>query len=371
MNRITVPKRANWEKTVESQGLTFHSRGSPYWNEGVAYKFTSAEIDTIEKAANDVHELYLAAAQRVIERDEFDKLALSPYAAALIKQSWNKSEQHLYGRFDMLYDGTGAPKMIEYNADTPTSLLEASVIQWYWLHDMRPQADQFNSLHEKLIDRWKVLGTTPTHFTTLRDIEEDVMTVSYLQDTAAQAGVPTSYIDLEDVGYEASTDAFVDAEGKRIERAFKLYPWEWMVNEQFSGYLGTARTQLVEPAWKMLWSNKGMLPILWEMAPNHPNLLPTYFKPNGMSAWAQKPLLSREGANVTLYENGVFNRSGGEYGEEGFVYQQLHHVRSFDGKNPVLGVWMIGDTASGMGIRESDGAITDNKSQFTPHYFEK
>ena len=59
----------------------------------------------------------------------------------------------IYGRFDLRYDGAGPAKLLEYNADTPTTLLEASILQWNWLKDTHEGDDQWNSLHEKLVER--------------------------------------------------------------------------------------------------------------------------------------------------------------------------------------------------------------------------
>ncbi len=70
----------------------------------------------------------------------------------------------LYGRFDFAYDGRNI-KMLEYNADTPTGLLEASVAQWLWIEQVSGIAnrDQFNSIHEDLIKRWKTILPRGSH----------------------------------------------------------------------------------------------------------------------------------------------------------------------------------------------------------------
>ena len=47
-----------------------------------------------------------------------------------IAASWKRRDASLYGRFDLRYDGQGPAKLLEYNADTPTSLFETAVFQW-------------------------------------------------------------------------------------------------------------------------------------------------------------------------------------------------------------------------------------------------
>jgi glutathionylspermidine synthase len=147
-----------------------------------------------------------------------------------------------------------------------------------------------------------------------------------------------------------------------------------MVREEFGQHLTKSSVIWVEPAWKMLLSNKGILPVLWELYPDHPNLLEASWRePATERAWVRKPMLGREGANITLHAPGKDLETDGDYGEEGFIYQDLAALKSFDGKYPVIGSWVIGhkegDTAAGIGIRESDTPITTNLSQFVPHLF--
>ena len=157
-----------------------------------------------------------------------------------------------------------------------------------------------------------------------------------------------------------------------MQSVFKLYPWEWMLEEDFGDSLLADRaTQWIEPAWKVILSSKGILPILWELNPGDPNLLEASFDKGKLTRYVQKPLFSREGSNVTIYdERGIFAETGGEYGEGEFIYQALSPLPEFDGQHPVIGSWIIGEGAGGIGIRESSGPITDNRSRFVPHRME-
>src|SRR5262249_27551941 len=146
---------------------------------------------------------------------------------------------------------------------------------------------------------------------------------------------------------------------------FKLYPWEWMVQEEFGKHIAQAETMWIEPTWKMVLSNKGILPVLWKLFPRHPNLLEAQFDgPGLMMSYVKKPLMGREGANITLHVRGSDRETTGPYGAEGFVYQDYTRLKTFDGRYPVLGSWLIGheegNAAAGMGIRESEDPITTN-----------
>ena len=372
MQRQVITARPNWQAKVEEIGLTFHTFPSgKYWDESAFYELTRAEVDALETAANTLHELCLEAAGAVIEHDWFARLGIPAAAVPAIRASWDADEFSLYGRFDFAFDGRTPPKLLEYNADTPTALIEASVAQWFWLQDSFKNLDQFNSIHERLIAAWKKFGRGPVYFSTVKDFPEDGQTVTYLQDTCAQAGLETRVIAVEDIGWNARLKRFVDLEERPIDTCFKLYPWEWLWHEEFAPQLALRTTQFIEPTWKMLLSNKGLLPILWELFPGHENLLACHERPEPLHGnFVRKPKLSREGCNVTLVERGqTVAETGGEYGAEGFVYQALAPAADFDGNHPVCGVWVIEHEAGGLGIREDTRRITGNFSRFVPHLF--
>ena len=300
-------------------------------------------------------------------------MLIPPAFAPLVESSWLQNTPSLYGRFDLAYDGRQPPKLLEYNADTPTSLLEAAVAQWQWLEETgRP--DQFNSLHEKLIERWSTLARgvpagSPVHFSCVKDNEEDRITVEYLRDTATQAGLATAFVHIEDVGWDGRS--FVGLDNEPIAAWFKLYPWEWLMREPFGAHLRDGRLHIVEPPWKALLSNKAILAVLWELFPDHPNLLPAYFTPDYLgSSFVTKPFFSREGANVTFAGGAREVKTGGPYGAEGLVYQARADLPAFEGRYPVIGAWIVGDEPAGIGIREDATPITSNTSRFVPHYFE-
>jgi len=396
MQRQKLSPRPNWQSIVEQQGLTFHTPdptpgepvdGRPYWDESACYEFTAAQVDQLEAAANELQTMCLAAAQNVIDNQRYAELEIPAEAVPLIEWAWNQEPPALYGRFDVLYDGSSPPKLLEYNADTPTSLLEAAVIQWYWLQDVFPAADQFNSLHEKLIAKWKDIDSyleKPIYFASA-DNPEDLLTVAYLRDTAQQAGLPTQQLLMQDIGWNEARHSFVDASPEElpIQSIFKLYPWESMLDEAFAAQCLSTYKQMnwIEPIWKLLLSNKGILPVLWELYPNHDLLLESQFV-NASSAWqpapgwVRKPMHSREGSNIIMaMPDGQTISTDGPYTDRLQIDQRLGpSISFFDSRDsstrwPVLGLWMIDQECCGMGIRESPGPITGNLSSFVPHFF--
>jgi len=373
MKRHTCNPRPDWREKVERIGLTFHSHEQgPYWDESACYELTAAEVDELEKAANTLHYLCIDAAEAVIQNKWWSRLGIPEAAIPAILRSWERDDFSLYGRFDLSYDGVHPPVMLEYNADTPTALVEASVAQWFWLQETQPGADQFNSIHERLIEAWRRWAGKTIHFSSVKQHAEDEMTVLYLRDCCEQAGVKTKSVFIDDIGWHAPQKHFVDLENEAIHTCFKLYPWEWLWHEEFGAHLAQEdRVQFIEPAWKMLLSTKGLLPVLWELFPGHPNLLPAYHEAGPLGErYIRKPKLSREGSNVSWFEGGtVVEENGGDYGAEGFIYQAAASLPEFDGNHPIFGVWIIDHEAGGLGIREDRRRITGNLSRFVPHYF--
>jgi glutathionylspermidine synthase len=377
MRRERSSPRRGWQQTVAAQGLPFHTpEGRTYWDESVCYRFSVAEVDVIEKATNDLQQMCLAAAQHVIDQDRFAEFGIPTAAVLAIRAAWNAEPPSIYGRFDLAYDGVNPPKMLEYNANTPTSLVEAAVIQWNWLEETHPGGDQFNSIHEKLIAQWQeirpYLKAGPLYLTGVDDVE-DIMTLAYLDDVAQQAGIETARIAIGDLGWNEGAREFRDLEERAVRNVFALYPWEWLLGEYPDALLAVLERDIwIEPVWKMLWSNKALLAVLWELYPEHENLLEARLDgPGRMAEYVRKPLLSREGANISLRTRAGLFETGGEYGEEGYVYQAAAKIPNLAGTYPVIGIWVVTDQgACGMGVRESDGPITDTLSRFVPHYME-
>lgn len=382
MRRIVCPERDDWQTTARAMGFTFHTmNGERYWDERAYYAFSLDEIERqIEGPTADIEAMCRELVSRAVDDDRYLRLLKIPEAYwTYIAASWKRGDPSLYGRMDLAFDGKGPAKLLEYNADTPTSLFEAAVFQWNWLEQaiarqiIPSRADQYNSLHEGLIEAWRKVGKGQhVHLTAVMASEEDAGTVSYLEDVARQAGLTTTMIDIEQIGSQ-DNGSFVDLDNRNIDLAFKLYPWEWMMREAFGARLKGASTRWIEPPWKAILSNKGILPLLWSMFPNHPNLLAAYFDNDPAagdlgSSYVRKPLYSREGANVALVASGeVFDEQPGPYGKEGFIRQQFASLGNFSGQYPVLGSWLVNGTPCGLSIREDENPITGNSSRFMPH----
>ncbi len=384
MERIAIAERPDWRAKATEYGFNFHTLyGEPYWCEDACYRFTLQQIETLETVTAELHQMCLQVVEKVVSSEALlTRFRIPAHTWDFVRESWRSAQPSLYSRLDLAWDGISAPKLLENNADTPTSLYEAAFFQWIWLEDqlkaghLPAGSDQFNSLQEKLISRFtefqRQRGINQLHFSCCRDSEEDRATVQYLQDCASEAGLPNDFLFIDDIGL-GEKGQFTDLNDRVIGNLFKLYPWEFMLREVFSTKLADCGVRWLEPGWKCILSNKALLPLLWQMFPNHPNLLPAWFAEDTFTApdkYVVKPLFSREGANIRIMEQGQeIARAEGPYGEEGMIVQQFHPLPKFGDSYTLIGSWLVNDQPAGIGIREDRQLITQDLSRFYPHFF--
>ncbi|KAK8049450.1 glutathionylspermidine synthase [Apiospora phragmitis] len=402
MRRIKIEKRPNATRLVQSQGLVYSYEPSPPSSVmAPASKSTTPSRprrSLLEAAGQDVFAMCCEAADYLI-------------AASWAREpAWGS----VYGRFDFY----------EFNADTPTSLVEAATIQWQWLEQTGHGRDQFNALTERLVPAWRrnlalieqgaLGGCRPAvvHFAASRGEPSG-------RGRHEHHAVDGDPIFMDQIGQSKHDGRFYDHKSRHLDVVFKLYPWEWMVEQPFGeacfrdmergedvllssgGGQYTGGTVWIEAPYKMVWSNKGLFAVLWQLFRDDPRskwLLTTYFEaeaPASLTRYARKPLLAREGADVTLHFDGqvLDDTQTGQYGKEGYVLQELAVLPAFrddrqaglqkekekeKGKDeqdvdvpttyyPVLGLWFVDGEPAGMGIREDTRKITANGSWFIRH----
>ena len=378
MKRHSIAPRPGWQDFASSVGFEFHTIDNErYWDESAYYQFSLAQIEQdLEAPTEELHQMALDLVPDILADERLlRQLAIPERFWDFIANSWRNGEPHLYGRMDFSYNGTGPAKLLELNYDTPTSLFETGFFQWVWLEDqlMRGQfpqgADQFNSVQDKLEQAFAQLPLAqPFYFSSVTESIEDKGTVDYLMDIALQAGLDCRYIQLEQLG--DIEGQLVDMAGFAVNGLFKLYPWEFMLQEDFASTILTSKTQWLEPIWKLLLSNKGILPLLWQKYQGHPNLLPDFFADNSQvePGWVKKPLFSREGANIELVTaSGQRLTEDGPYTDSGYIRQALAPLPKFGDSYTLIGSWVVGDSAAGICIREDISLITKDSSRFLPH----
>tara|TARA_R110000796_G_scaffold134280_2_gene250007 strand:+ start:282 stop:1508 length:1227 start_codon:yes stop_codon:yes gene_type:complete len=405
MQKTPLSERPNWRDHARDVGFTFADmHGEPYWDETSAYAFTLDQIETdIEDPATELHAMCREAVAQIIASEQLmEGLAIPEEHRDLVAESWRSEDPEIYGRFDFSYNGNGPAKLLEYNADTPTSLYESAAFQWQWLEDqlaagvLPERTDQFNGIHEALVARFAEVfeADSDLHFTAVAGNPEDYGTVEAMGWAAREAGLGAHYCDLDKIAL-SEDGQFLDDEDRRIAVLFKLYPWEDLLRDEYAAHIAGSGCLFLEPAWKAVLSNKGLLPVLWQMFEGHRNLLPAFFERDIAEAMSgqgsaapecaaafdraqaqlatghvRKPILSREGASVSIYKAGeiIEQSTNTDYAEHPRIIQAYAPLPKFDGFRPVVGAWIVGHTCAGIGMREDRSRITQDLSRFKPHY---
>jgi len=139
---------------LEELGFSWHtdSDGSRYISDRLV-NITQEEANAYYEATNAIYDMYAQAAEYVIENELFFELGIPFNLVDVIKKSWESDVHwHVYGRFDLAggIDGK-AIKLIEFNADTPTSLFESALLQWGILkYNNMNETQQFNTIYEAI-----------------------------------------------------------------------------------------------------------------------------------------------------------------------------------------------------------------------------
>lgn len=362
--------------------------GTPYIADEIV-QVTEAEAETYYEAANTAYDMFVEAGQHVIDNDLFLDLDIPFNLVDLITRSWDRDDLHLYSRFDFAGGVDGLPiKLIEFNADTPTSLFETTIVQWALLKaNGMDEAAQFNTVYEAIRDNFRRLVTgeeDPANFSdhyryqnilfsSIRDMPEDEQTVRLLQKIASDAGFPSDFCYMDEVGF-LGQDGIFNPEETRFDHWFKLYPWEDIAlqTDGITGILdditSNTDTVLLNPAYTLMFQSKGIMKVLYELFPDSPYLLETRTEPLQGKKQVAKTMFGREGANVAIHDAAgkVLHQTPGEYHRYSTIYQEFaDYPKDAQGNSYQAGVFFAWE-ACGLGFRRG-GEVMDNMSKFVSH----
>lgn len=380
-SRIALPAPEAFRRRLDKLGLLVPGEaGIPYWETEAAYQIGAPPAAQLLKAAETVQALCRRAVATIIDTQDFAPFGIESAAMKeAITASWKAKEASLYGRMDFSFAPDGTPKLLDYEADGPLALPEASYLQWEWFEALpssqRQGASQENLLYENLLAQWPKLRLLPRMAiacggaTTADGRPADTaerFTAEYLVENAREAGLALGLCSIEAVGWDGDARAFTDEQDQPLAALLKLYPWHWMEQEPNVETLGVNRTRLLPAAWTRLLADKVFLAVLWTMFPDCPYLLPSSLDPAAIAGErVAKPCRGGDGEGISLpnqsHEKGA-----------ALLFQQHCPLPVFaagDGReaHAALSVWMVGDTASGLGFRESSGPVTDADHRFVPH----
>ncbi|MCU0326113.1 MAG: glutathionylspermidine synthase family protein [Spirosomaceae bacterium] len=357
----------------------------PYINNEMVV-VSETEAEQYYEATNQLYEMYVQAAEYVIENNLLEAIGIPKNLHEIIKYSWEQDNHfHLYGRFDLSGGiDNQAIKLIEFNADTATCIPETAVVQWAALKaNQLDDESQFNTLFESLRENFKRIREMNRHlpptilFSTLKDYPEDDTNVRVLMEAAREASFDTEFAYIDEVEFSASEGVYrqnpYNQQYERFGFWFKLIPWEYIADEPDLPEILTQIVQndkavVLNPAYTLIFQSKAILKILWDLFPNHPLLLETQDKPLIGKKSVEKVLFGREGANVRILESdgSVLSEADGDYEEYPKVYQEYVEFLQDEHQNRYQAGVFFAYKACGLGFRRG-GYIIDNTAQFVGH----
>ncbi len=376
---------------LESIGFVWHTDtdNSSYIADEII-EITEEEAGAYYEACNELYDMFCEAGEYVIENNLFHELNIPFNLVEMIKESWeNDVHWHLYSRFDLAGGIDGKPiKLIEFNADTPTSLFETAIIQWALLKaNNLDEASQFNNLYDALRDNFKRIITLDNDvekfeeyysklgwkilFSSISSSSEDENTTKLLQHIANEAGFNTDFEYIDRVEF---SDEGIFKDGENFEFWFKLIPWEDIaIDESELALLLTETVKekkaiIFNPAYTLIFQSKAFMKILWDLFPNHPLLLETSFEPLENKKQVEKRCFGREGANTKIInsDGSIDIETDGEYEGHKAIYQEFVELpKDEEGNYYQAGVFFSYE-AAGLGFRRG-GKILNNMSKFVGH----
>ncbi len=378
------------DATLEELGFSWHTDndGTKYVSDALV-EVSQEEAENYYEAVNTLYDMYVQAAEYVIENDLFFEIGIPFNLVDMIKKSWeNDVHWHIYGRFDLAggIDGEDI-KLIEFNADTPTGLFETALLQWALLkHNNMDEEKQFNNVYEAIsnnfkrlvtlfddisefderYDGWKIL------FSSISNNDEEEVTTKLLEQMANDAGFVTNFEFLENTHFD--DDGIYDANENPYEYWFKLYPWEDIAVDEpelattLTHIMQNQKAIILNPAYTLLFQSKGMMKILCDLFPDSPYLLKTSFEPLQGIKQVEKSVFGREGANTAIVDknNQLVEKTDGPYDNYKKIYQEyVEFPKDVHGEKYQAGVFFAYE-ACGLSFRKG-GEIMDNMSKFVGH----
>lgn len=376
---------------MEQIGFAWHTDadGSSYVSDEIV-SVSADECESYYAAVNELYDMYVAAAQHIIDNNLFHEVGIPFNLVDLVKESWaNDVHWHLYGRFDLAGGLDGKPiKLIEFNADTPTAVFETAIIQWAMLKfNKMDESSQFNDLYAGLKENFKRLVTLEEDtsafdkhyegwkilFSCIAGNAEEESTTRLLQAAATEVGFQTGFAYINDVEFDDENGIFYD--GENYEYLFKLVPWEDIAVQEgelaliLKNIISNQKAIILNPAYTLLFQSKGILKILWDLYPNHPLLLRTDDKPLSGVKCVKKPIFGREGANVAILDESgkILSQNDGEYAHNKAIYQEFYEFNKDErGQSYQAGVFFAFEGCA-LGYRKG-GEILNNTSKFVGHF---
>lgn len=351
----------------------------------------------VKRAVNELHALFMHATDYVLQHEELlARFNLPKVIWPRIVQSWNnRRNQMITGRFDFCLTEQGL-KLYEYNCDSASCHTEAAKIQGAWAahYGCDDGEDAGEDLAQHLIDAWKKSNTDGLVHILLDEDAEELYHALFMQQCMQAAGISSKLVrGLDKLHWNDNHSEVLDADGVAIQRLWKTWAWETALDQLREELTDAAQqhalaspnnsqprlmdvlfrpdTLVFEPLWTLIPSNKAILPILWELFPNHPYLLNSQFELTEElrnQGYVVKPIVGRCGHNISLFDNKktLIEGTKGNFDRGLNVYQELAPLPILDGLNVQLCSFSAGGTYAGSITRVDGSRIITTDSPLMP-----
>jgi glutathionylspermidine synthase len=338
--------------------------------------------------------------------------ATLPYARVVLPQM----AAVMCGRFEFAMTASG-PKLIEFNAETPTFVVElfhmnGRICADFGLvnpnHDC--EAQLASALRDAIAAGLAWLKPSPATrpsivFTSYAHLREERATTEYYQSLLGDTpSYRVCYAGLDEL--RVTPDALLTADGTRVDVLYKLYPTEHLVEDEgpdgspvglaLMDLVRRQRLSIINPPIAFVLQNKALMALLWALHLTRDALftpaehqwlarylLPTYLEPNDAMGqpfltgrMVVKPVYGREGQSVTIRDaQAVIEQSEGTlYDGQVMVYQQYvplptTTIQTEEGHtlvNLVHNCFVVGGKPAAIGVRAARKLIFDDASYFVP-----
>ena len=361
-----------------------NGEGEPWWVTDAAYVIDEAAAGALLDAATGVQKRCYQAVEELVASGDFAYFGIrNPAMRTAIMQSWRAKDAPVYGRMDFSFAPDGTPMLLDYEADSPFGLAEASFVQWEWFEAWqsasgRGSDSQENLLYEKLTAHVPRMGL-PSRFAIACGGDTDQkgnpadtterFDAEFIAEIAGKTNLAARICSIGQIGWDLDAQRFTDDRDEPQDAMVKIYPWDWMEDEPNAEVLPRSRTRILPGAWVRLLADKTMMALLWHMFPDTANLLPTFLDRPPQGQWVAKPRRGWDGEHVYLPGQPVGAAPEDEVGP--LLYQAPCPLPVFvtprGEAHAAVSVWMVGGEPAGLSFRESRGPVTGPAARFVPH----
>ncbi|MGG0154535.1 glutathionylspermidine synthase family protein [Bacillus mycoides] len=313
--------------------------------------------------------------------------------------------ESVISRFDFALTEDNRIKMLEFNSDTPTFIVECFQMNGKVCEELDyddPNANQerllSSGITKAVMEFTKGMEDPNVVFTAHLEHIEDWNTTMYL---SGLCHVENKVMPMTEL--RITDDALVDRDGLPIDVLYRqTYPIEDLIEDQdpeTGDLVGVELLQLVKegklfiinPLSAFLLQPKSIQCLIWGLAEEgafytseeqkwiKEYMLPTYLEPDlflGKSPFVQKPSFGREGDTITIRDkdtNIMIRNAHETYKSSLPIFQKyielpvvfLETEKGIEKLSYVFGAFLIAGKASSIGIRAGE-KITGNESYYLP-----